>query len=265
MIGIYTEDRELKKALSDKTSTVDVHKSFPSVSGVFIDWVYTANRKSPSKSFVHQAAIVNYYTKKGIPIVLYDRFMFINEDEYKWLNKLNTFLFEPALNNRKGFEYIPHWINTSDENILDMTHERSIDIGYVGDKNIPSFEKYYLEYMKKYNRNVVCDSSVDWRSVKCTVAIDSEHVYNIGYLNSNVIDALNNGCTVLCPEEHKYYFGIFYPYVVNNIEWVEYIINACNNNDVLMASALSLFKRIRESFPEFSINYAVSKILECFK
>jgi hypothetical protein len=266
MIGLLSNDKELRDSLSLKTNTVSIHKSFPNVDGVFIDWLRTDNKKKPSKEFVHQAATVNYYAKKNIPIVIYDRHMYIDNVEYKWLRKISSvFLFEPALNNRKGFEYMPYWIDMSDERILNTSFNRSVDMAYIGNRNIKCFQKYYIDFIKKYpDRNVVFqDDNVEWSNVKYVIAISDEMSYNMGHLTVNVRDALNKGCMVLCPIENKYYVGMFHPYIVSNIDDCEYLLKICSD-EMITASVLSLYQDIREGFPEFSLNHTVNRILECF-
>lgn len=268
MIGIYSDDRGLRESLSSIIEITNVHKSFPIIDGLFIDWESTNDRERPSKKFVHQAALVNHYAKKKIPIVIYDRNISINKVEYDWLIKFNVFLFEPALNNRSGFGYMPHWIKPFDllDDSLDNISDRNIDIGYVGDRNTPSFEKYYIEYMKKYNkRNVVCnDSVIDWSKVRYTMAIDNQFSYKIGYINENIVNALNSGCMVLLPKENRYHQGMFYPYVVNNIEEIEYFVSM-ENEYVRVSSLLCLYDNIEKNFPEFSLNYTIELIKGCYK
>lgn len=262
MIGIYTKDEILKKSIKSKVEASDVSEFFLEIEGLFIDWCSTESRKTPSKEFAHQAALVTYYSKKNIPISIFDRHRFINTSEYKWLKKFRVYLFEPAINYRTGFSYLPHWIDTSVDSIFDNT-ERHIDLAYIGNRNIPSFEKYYLSYTKKYNNRAVSESSdIDWRNVKFTIALDSENNYNEGYLSESITKALSYGCMVLCPIEHKYFTNMFHMNVVENINDMEYLINGLNTEDMRMASVLSIYENIKKRYPEFLLNNITNKILE---
>lgn len=254
----------MQKALSKKTEVVVLKDTtFPKVDGLIIDWVYTPNKKNPSKEFAHQAFLTNEYIKKGVKTVIFDKHMSITDSEYKWLSKFNTMFFEPALNNRRFFGYLPHWIGMDDNKLLDLeetTSDRKIDLGYIGPRNIDTFEKYYIEYMKKYNHRVVSykDVDLDWKNVKCAIAIDSN--YNIGHMSSHVLDALSNGCMVLCPVEHKYFTSMFYGNVVEEVDSIEYWIKHMTH-EMRFASVLSIYKIIEERFPEFTLKYAVDKVL----
>jgi hypothetical protein len=261
MIGLLTKDNDIKRSLRS-LNVIDIDDTLPIVNALFIDWM---NDKSASKEFALQGVIIKHYTKKGVPITIYDRYMSINQKEYEWLKKFNNVkLFEPALNNRVGFGYIPHWIKPITYMVEEKDNSRSVDLGYCGSRDISSFGKYYLEYVKKYNTRSVIYENVEWSNVNFTVAIGSENDYNIGYLNSNVIDAINNGCMVLCPIEHKYYVGMFYEYTVNNIDLIEYFVSL-ENNEMKQACLLSLYDRISNSYPEFLLENAINTLSNSLK
>jgi hypothetical protein len=260
MIGILTENGPLKKALLNKNcSEMNMNTNFPNLSGLFIDWIGNSNNK---KLLAFQSMLITNYSKKKIPIAIYDRYVCMSNKEYEWLKKFNVFLFEPVLTHRKHFEYLPYYIDTDDKRILEENHKRTIDVGFSGSKDSAAFDKYYMEYMRKYgDRNVQYNSNIEWRNVRYTIAIDSDKNYNIGYMN--ISDALSNGCMVLCPEENKYYVGMFYPYyIVSNVTSIELSVNM--NDELRKASILSLYKRIREGFPEFTLEYTVNRIMRVF-
>jgi hypothetical protein len=261
MIGLLTEDNNIRELL--KNPHIDIDSKLPVVDSLFIDWIWGGN-KNPSKRFALQGVAVKHYSKKGIPIVIFDRYMSIKPKEYEWLRKFNNIsLFEPALNNRRNFVYLPYYIKTDDNSIIEETDERPIDVGFCGNRNTPSFEKYYINYMKQYNnRNVVCKNEIDWRKVRYTVAIDSDKKYDMGHIN--ISDALSNGCMVLCPEEHKYYIGMFYPYyIVSNVPSIELSVNM--DDELRKASVLNLYERVRKDFPEFTLDYTINTLLSYLK
>lgn len=268
MIGLFNVDKGLAKFLvADTVELSDKDSEFIKLDGLFIDWVGTQNPKKPSKQFAHQAALVSYYTKKNIPIVIYDRFMCMSNKEYSWLKKFNVHFFEPALNNRRSmFQYLPHWIDTSKfDHLLENKNRRNIDVGFKGNRRNESFEKYYVEYMRRFPGRVVRYKDVfDWYNVKYTVAIDSQHSYNIGYFSFNVIDALSKGCMVLLPVEHKYYGNLFYMNVINDIGWMDYHVMV-NSDDIRMGAVEEVYNTIDDRFPEFKVEHAAGVIENVFK
>lgn len=268
MIGLFNVDRELANFLvADTVELTDRDREFPKLDGLFIDWVTTQDSKKPSKQFAHQAALVSYYTKKNIPVVIYDRFMCVSDKEYSWLRKFNVHFFEPALNNRRStFEYLPHWIDTSKfDKLVDVEGERNIDVGFKGDRRNESFEKYYVEYMRVFpKRNVVYKDDFKWYNAKYTVAIDSQHNYNVGYLSSNIIDALSEGCMVLLPVEHRYYGNMFYLNVIEDLKWMDYHVKIIGE-DGRMGAVGEIYNAINDRFPEFKIEHAARVINNVFK
>ena len=65
--------------------------------------------------------------------------------EYIWLKRFQVFFFEPAINNRIGFTYVPQWTSPIKDNWDDKFREmkRSIDLFYTGNLNnkTKTFEK----------------------------------------------------------------------------------------------------------------------------
>jgi len=260
-IGLYNADKRLLKSLSAKISIIELDTSFPKLKGLFIDWVDTINRKKPSKKFAHQAALISYYSKKNIPIMIYDRHMCITQKELKWLKKFYAHLFEPALNNRRDFEYLPYCIEMDDNKLLDYEGGREYHLGHIG-LQTDSFEKYYVGHREKFPDSNVHYKVEDWEEIKYMVAIDSKHNYSIGYLNQNIIDALEHGCMVLCPIEHKYYSNMFYGNVVGDINFIDYWMNM--NHDMRIASIMGVYENVKERYPEFTIEYWAKRIIEVF-
>jgi len=269
MIGIYNIQQDLEEVISKRLDvgvlTTDIH-NLPDLNGLIIDWQMRIGKKPP-KEFAYQAALISNYTKKkNTPIIIYDRHMCIKEDEYKWLSRFDIHLFEPALNNRKHFVYLPHWMDISEEKLLEHDNEnRDIDLGFIGDRHNKSFEKYYIEYMKKFTTyNVIYnDSDLKWENVKCMVAIDSENNYDIGYLNNHTFNALSRGCMVILPKEHKY-FGNMFPWVTDNINDINYCIETFSN-DIRMGAVLDIYNNIKDNFPEFTIEYTADKMCEVYE
>ena len=75
MLGILNARESLKKKLSDKFDLFIFNsdiKDFPKLDGLFIDW-----SEGPPELFALQAALMDYYAKKRIPIAIFDRFMAI--------------------------------------------------------------------------------------------------------------------------------------------------------------------------------------------
>jgi hypothetical protein len=266
MIGLLNADTDITiyihSKLNRKAIDIDVHGSIPTnLKSLYVDWVKKPVSSKKDKKYIFQAAIVDKYVKKKIPIVIFDRYMCISKKEHRWLNKYNVHFFEPALNNRIGYEYLPFLINLDMEKLLNSSkEERSVVLGFDGDRKNDSFEKYIVSYIKKNtDENIVYDSNkLDWNDVQWTIAIDDDRNYDIGYLNPNIIEAMKNGCSVFVPKEHKYYVGMF-----NNVDSIAdmyYFIKHCTHN-MRIADILSTYDTIERLYPEFLIDNIVGKIL----
>ena len=266
MLGLLNADSNIAIKIHKIRKVLDLNlqNSIPSnLKSLYIDWIEKPS-KGKSKEYAYQAAIIDKYVKKKIPIVIFDRYMCISKKEHKWLNKYNVSFFEPALNHRFGYEYLPFPVNLDVEEKLlleDMKDtERSIDLGFKGNRKNDSFDKYIIDYIKKNpNKNVVYnDDNIDWSDVKWTVAIDDRHNYDIGYLDSNIIKAMEHGCAVMIPTEHKYFIGMFDS--IDDMNWITYNINHFSHN-MRIATIISTYNTIKELYPEFLLDNIVDRIL----
>jgi len=286
MIGVFDITNNYKKLeLQMDTVFLEVEDvEFPDLNGLIIDWV----DKSKGHAFTKQALLIDYYTRKKIPIVIYDRNMKVTRKEYKWLNKFRTFFFEPALNHRLGFRYLPHWVEMLSMNNFNLEKkiERSIDLAYP--KNLRGrmkcFEKYYVEYAKMQPDTIIiyCGDNlphwkvetykehglknlptVDWSHTRFTLAIDSKRNYNIGYLDPYIFTAMKHGCVPFIPSEHKYFNGIFKGLEIGKYHEMSWFINS--KTDMKEAMIEGVYKDIEKYYPEFTIEYASNMISECFK
>ena len=260
MIGLYNVDGDLYESLTTlKTIKLNVDMKFPELKGLFIDWIDTLNKKKPSKEYVYQAALITYYSKKNVPIVIFDRYMCITTKEFKWLTKYNTHLYEPALNHRTGFYYQPHWIKLDEERLLNYDEdEREYVLGHTGPQT-DAFNKYYNEYHKAFpdvNFNYKVDN---WKEIQYMIAVDSKSNYNIGYLNHNIIDAMVNGCMIFCPIEHKYFSNMFTGTVVKDVSDIMYWTHTLTQI-MRIDFIISIYRNIRERYPEFTIENTIENM-----
>ena len=258
-------DEDLYGSLSTlKTIKLNSEVKFPELRGLFIDWINTPNKVKPSKEYAHQAALISYYSKKNIPIIIFDRYMCITSKEYKWLTKFNAYFYEPALNYRRGFEYQPHWMRLDDNELLSFDEdEREYVLGHIGPQT-DSFEKYYNSYHKKFPDSNFDHRVESWKEIQYMVAIDSKKHYNIGYLNYDIINAMSNGCMVLYPIEHKYFTNIFESIIVkdvNDIMYWTHTLTQIMRIDFMMG----VYRNIRERYPEFTIKNTIENMFGVFK
>jgi len=284
MIGFYNLKENMIQKLSEsleiKNFTLgDVN--FPDkLDGLIIDF---ANKEN-YKAWVYQAALIEEYYKKT-KILIFDRYFSITSKEYNWLKKFNVIFFEPAINNRKGFEYLPYWIDNIEVDWKD-NDKREIHLAY-SYKNIEDrlkyFEKYYREYAKLFPDKNVCYSTVvlsdikrkeykndnlnfykmiDFKNVAYSIVIDSKKNYEIGYLDESIFSILKYGCVPILPIEHKYFHALFGSLVVDGLEDIDYITSG---PDIRNAFIDDILINLKNLYPEFLIDNVAEVIINCFK
>ena len=237
MIGLYNTKCDLRKGLEAVFDICGLDelevdgKNFPKIEALFIDWKSNINKLE----FAHQAVIVENYVKKGIPTVIFDRYMVISFKEYNWLRKFNVSFFEPAVLNRVGFGFMPFWTEPLESNwfpYLEREKEREILLAYQGnlDDRVHAFEKYYSEYARLFpNKKIAFQTKpeglrhkidewqnygltprpVDFNQVAFTILIGSKKEYEIGYLREDLFDIMRAGCVPILPVEHRFYGTVF--------------------------------------------------------
>ena len=283
MFGIYNAENALRFELQKSYKIFDDwNKEFPKIDALYIDWIAKAN----NKGYALQATIVDRYIKKKIPIVIFDRYLYMKKEEIEWLRKFNNvFLFEPALHNRFGFRYLPQSVKILKYEDLE-SKKYEWDLGYKGHliNKSYSFEKYFKKFAESNLDKKVCYSSaaitmrseeyryanlkklddVNWNDIKCTVAIDTHKHYAMGYLDNWVFKAMEKGCMVLLPVEHKYFGNMFNKLVVNNIKDIE-ILSMNLKGSINQIIIEEIYNNIENLYPEFTMDYTIEIIKECVK
>jgi len=262
MIGTINLDNLILDKISQTVEITGIEsKQYIDIDGLIIDWVGKEHDR-----FVDQVKATDHYVRKRIPIVVYDRYMRITIKEYEWLSKFHVKFFEPRLIHRYGFSYLPQWQNFIDLSFLESNDNRPIDIAYDG-PTIDSIEKYYTSYMDKYPDRKISfggGDPVDWDQVKFYVAIGSRNDYSQGYLSESVFEAMKHGCMVLLPYEHKYFHCMFRHDIVTDIDIMEYFISTFTQT-MREDAIYGVYRSITEHYQEFTIDYAVDKLLGALK
>lgn len=281
-LGLFNCDKRLLAKLPDSYNLVHLEKEgkFPNIDALFIDWL--PRNMTNKNSLARQATVIDSYANNKKTIVLFDRYLDINDREYGYLKKFNTFFFEPAVNHREGFRFLPPWTECHD--LMDLPEfvmeGRDIDLGYIGSlKNrLGSFEKYYVEFASLYPKfNVQYTASLPkakvdeyknagitrtnfgYQNVKTTVLIDTPRNYEIGYLNPDVFDMMYMGVLPLLPVEHRFYHSVFS--YITDPKFVAVDIKCYD--DVTSIMMLDIYKSIKKVFPEMDIEYTVETIRKC--
>lgn len=283
MLGVLSNDEVFFKKLNLPFVLVDKYPD-SEFDGLFIDWI----PKIPANedAWMKQASLLQEHMKSGMPIVIFDRAFSLTEKEVNYIKKFNVNLFEPALNSgRKDFQYLPEWIY-SFEICYDV--EREYDLAY-SSYNIEyytkEFEKWFKDYarlfpdkkvsfssfeisdfkLEEYKNNNLINLPYDsiLNSAAFTVAIDTKKSYEIGYLNPVNFLAMNLGCLPLLPFEHKYFHGVFNNLIVKDLKEMDFYVSLYGKVKHVIIE--EIFDRIKTDWTEFTVDYAVSVIRDCYE
>ncbi len=274
MLGTVNIEHNLKLGLIEQgTPVIEIGEKMEEVNALFIDWMVKEN-----PLYMKQAAIIEHYVKTGVPIVIFDRYLVLTQQEFGWLKKFNVSFLEPAVNNRPEFEYLPQWIKDRPE--YKSFSKRPITLAYSGilSDRIKSFEKYYKEYASLFPSNKVCYSSetaqkktavwqdhnlekssgIEYGDVSFTILIGSLNEYRCGYIREDLWPILAKGCVPLLPIEHRFFGTVFKDLIVDGEDTVDYYVSCYAK--IGPALVEEIYNNLLRIFPEFKINYAVDRI-----
>lgn len=256
--------------------------------GVFLNWA--------AKGSAHHQVMVDIVTKAAKnkqPVIVFDGYNTMSDEEVGFLVSHGVFLWEPAVCGRNFFSFQPHWtrIPSSMDDITLHTDDRRYGLGYHGSlvRKVSSFEKYYKP-VNDLGRHRVCFYDCDRNKTvndevekmgipikgvnfaedgfslyfsKMVVLIDTNENYRTGYMDSRVFQYLHDGIVPLLPEEHRWYHSVFGPLVVRSGGDISYFLETYEKTRFGLIS--EVYGRLREHLPEADINTTAKRVLAYFK
>lgn len=291
MLGTFNISRRLADELSNHYTVVDLDK-ITSVSEtppdvnlqyLLMGWIPRSKKldKAKARDLLKQTTILEKYIKVGLPIIIFDEYMSISRKESTWLKKHGVKLFEPALNYRKDFRYLPHSLKLRNIQEIELNVDnRKYPLAYKGNllDKIKGFEKYYTNYARLYpqdynvlyddsklesfkkeeyeNINIEYKENINLQEVKCTVVLGSNREYRIGYLNPLFIESLENNVIPLIARENRYFNGL--PTSICTATQISFYTDSYEATYI--GYLLDVYKSIKKYYPEFDINHTIDVI-----
>lgn len=284
LLGTVNIEENLGKELSKDFDLITMTGEKPNIDALFVDWIPRSKKRSPA--VVLQATVVDWYVKKKVPTIIFDRFLGVTNKEYKWLRKFKTYFFEPAINHRRKFDYLPIWtpeiydIHTYPDVEL---NGRGLDLGctdYLSNK-LKSFEKYYVEFGKLYptyeigyNNRLLKEKTDEYHeanvkewiisadNMKFFILIGTQKSYDIGYLYPSLFEYMKRGCVPLLPQENKYFHSLFPGLVIEKPGDINYVMGGYK---YAIPTIVDIYQRIEKYFPEMKMNHTVDVIKRCLE
>ena len=282
-IVINNIDNLLKNELLKICELVDINNK---PNGAFIQWVNGFD-SSLSMLFNKQTTIISCCINDGIPLIIFDKYQQMSEEEITFLIKPGIILWEPALNDRMFFSYQPCWGVFPDklsEISWNFDEKRNIDLCYIPSlvKLLPTFQKYYQpiaetgEYNVAYfgkglninqkveNMGVVIYNDLYKKYlIKTTILLGTEREYKTGHLPLQLFDYLQCGIVPMLPREHKWFYSIFEGLIVSNSFDIEYILKTYDN--ISFGLIYGIYENLAEFLPESNVINVAKRIVLFFE
>jgi len=243
---------------------------------IFLNWIKTEHDKKNSnkgKLILKQTELVEEFTRTKKPIIIFDSQASMTEKEYSWLKKFNVVFFEPYLNHRRGFRYLPFWLKIKTLNGIQFCNWKRTPLGYKGSisDRIQAFDKYYVSEMYgglevnydadiRHENNYVDFSvkkkPIEFCDLKATILINTFNQNMCGYLHSDFVKALENNCIPLIPIENRYYNA--FESIVENDFSVWYNVKSY---DLCYVGIIhQIYVDIKNYYPEMDVVYTANLI-----
>lgn len=281
MIGILNlSEKHFKYIKSKLPNIINLSKenNIPNnLDFVFIRWIgssYKGKNKEVISNLLKQTQII----EKNIKTIIFDYRLAITEKEFSFLKKKKHIsFFEPALNYRKGFSFLPNPVLIPSSIDYLSIIEKTVDLCYpynISDK-ISSFQKYILNFSSLYPEyKVVCGpdppkekkdfyvsnniifEDCSYKESKTSILINTNFNHKIGYLE-NLENLLDNFCVPLIPEEHRFYHSVFDNLTIKKMSDIKYIIDFINKTDYHVMIE-DFYKNLVKFLPESSLDYLIS-------
>jgi len=277
MIGILNIEKEIKELITETIDMADIN-NLPSLDGLVVNWIPNS---MDSPLLIRQAEIMSHYAGKKIPIFIHDRDMSMSYKEFNWLRKFNVHFFEPAINGRKGFSFLPYWTRILRYEDL-KNNDIVTKIGYKGTLvgKLQSFEKYYISHIEEFPRIGILyetedlkDSKISeykdkgmekgiisWNNTAFTIAIGTLKDYRVGYIDKNIFEAMKDNCLPLLPIEHRFYGSMFKDTIVKGISEINFLVDGNITTNIRSVLISEIYERIEMYYPEFTLEYTMDKI-----
>lgn len=266
----------LKFELEKTCTLVEVNQQ---PKGVFLEW-----SKSGTVTFPKQTEIIEMCVKKKIPMIVFDKYHEITDEEVSYLVGNGAFLWEPSVNNRSFFSYQPIWGKIPEFGDMKI-HEYvgGIDLAYLSSlsKKIQSFKDYYQpiseigSYRVVYIDSMASDTiikkvtdmgitinNLPQGPIKSTILLGSEHDYQIGNLDHRLFFYLENGIVPMLPKEHRWFHSIFGDLVVEREEDVEYILKL--HDKIAFGCIHDVYRNLDIYLPECNVENVAKRIVKYF-
>jgi len=283
ILGVLNIDDTLREELSRDFTIDAMLDTKVKAEALFVDWIPSQVSKSLDKTkasyLLHQTTLVEEYVKNNLPVLIFDRWFGITQKEFFWFKKNNVKLFEPALNNRRDFQYLPFWTKIKRLKDIELEDdERKYSLAYKGylANKLQSFEKYYVDYGKLYPQSAISYESsinekkqreyedynvekvpaINFNEAKCTVIIGSRKDYKIGYLSPTIFEALDNNCVPLIAEENRYFGGL--SEVIKTPTQINFFTRTYNFTYIGLL--VECYESIENRYPEFKVNHTIDVI-----
>ena len=208
---------------------------------VFIFWVKITPNEPRAKELLET---LNEAIKASNRLIIYDVDRAMTEEEVNWILKNGGELYEPYIQTRKGFTYLPEPNNFDNHELKFETEPKEFFFGY--------YNKFPNRIMcQKLDINPVLTEGYNF---SYTIALDTLDDYKYGHIHMELIESAFMGSKPLIPSEHRWFHGL-----VNSVG-----SPVCNTKDIDWYKKTSgesygycqrFLEDIQSTYPEFKLNY----------
>jgi hypothetical protein len=256
MIGILNYNREIVEYLGKEFDVINLDNDMDSLLKgnpelILMNWIsssYNGNDRDKISNLLKQTLIISNNVQ-DLKIMIFDSSLSITDKELEWFShQKNVFLFEPALNYRKNFQFLP-------SPVMPFSYEsaeKSIDLCCDDD--------LYTRFVNEYSDCVLIKDIIDFHEIRFNLRKYSKIECEIGFID-DLNEILSSKCVPLIYDDHRFFHALFDELTIKTTKDIKYLIDCCRNLDTNIFIQ-DFYGRMEKYFPEMSVEYLIHLIKE---
>lgn len=172
---------------------------------LFVDWIPTDDI---TKSVKTQVNTITSFLHKEKRVIIFDRFSILTKDEVDFFIKNNVILYEPVINCRRNFNFLPYWIDIQSDYSLEIFNKRKYSI---------TFDNYEWEGIKLLGKSIYYNQNSKTSENKYKLFINDKSMPDIR-------SCIQYGTIPLLFHTNKWYHALFHNFIIKDLKEFDYYL-----------------------------------------
>jgi hypothetical protein len=210
---------------------------------LFVNWLPTDTITNDVRNQVNTITDFLHNQKQ---VIVFDRFSILTNDEIKFFVKNNVILYEPVINHRKFFDYLPYWIDLPNDYPLEIFNKRKYSI---------TFDNHQWEGINLLGKTIHYKQD----------SLCNENKYKL-FINNrlpDVTDCIKHGTIPLLFHTNKWFHAMFTNSIIKDIKELDYYLKLYKH--CAYGLMIEFNNNIKNYMPEMLIENFIENLISILK